>query len=110
MKILVLSMYEDENSVIRMLRLGVLRGYVLKDIRKQELEQALASLVDKGYYYSEMITGKLIHAISHFDEIKTEPCLSFRSWPGSASGSSRVPGELVCSELKPIRILRTGCV
>ena len=68
-KILVLSMYENENAIIRMLKSGA-RGYVLKDIRKKELEQALASLVSKGYYYTEMITGKLIHVISTLDEAK----------------------------------------
>ncbi len=68
-KILVLSMYENENALIRMLKLGV-RGYVLKDIRKNELQQALSSLVTKGYYYTEMITGKLIHVINTMDEAK----------------------------------------
>jgi len=94
-KILVLSMYEDENSVIRMLRLGA-RGYVLKDIRKKELEQALASLVEKGYYYTEMITGKLIHAISHFDEIKADP--SFKELAGLSQREIEFL-KLVCSEL-----------
>lgn len=68
-KILVLSMYENENSIIRMLKAGA-RGYVLKDIRKKELKEALASLVTKGYYYSEMITGRLIHVVSTLDEAK----------------------------------------
>ena len=58
-KILVLSMYENENSIIRMLKAGA-KGYVLKDIRKSELQQALSSLVTKGYYYTEMVTGKLL--------------------------------------------------
>jgi two-component system invasion response regulator UvrY len=62
-KVLALSMYENENGIIRMLRLGV-RGYMLKDIRKQELQQALLSLMQKGYYYTEMVTGKLVHAIN----------------------------------------------
>ncbi len=68
-KILVLSMYENENAIIRMLKSGA-RGYVLKDIRKKELEQALSSLVSKGYYYTEMVTGKLIHVINTLDEVK----------------------------------------
>jgi two-component system, NarL family, invasion response regulator UvrY len=68
-KILVLSMYENENAIIRMLKAGA-RGYVLKDIRKKELEQALSSLVSKGYYYTEMVTGKLIHVINALDEAK----------------------------------------
>ncbi|MDP4261149.1 MAG: response regulator transcription factor [Bacteroidota bacterium] len=69
MKVLVLSMYENENAIIRMLKAGA-RGYVLKDIRKKELEQALSSLVSKGYYYTEMVTGKLIHAINTLDDAK----------------------------------------
>jgi DNA-binding NarL/FixJ family response regulator len=68
-KVLALSMYENENAVIGMLRLGV-RGYVLKDIRKQELEQALSSLTSKGYYYTELVTGKLIHALNSLHEEK----------------------------------------
>ena len=68
-RVLVLSMYENENSVIRMLRLGA-RGYVLKDIRKQELQQALTSLVEKGYYYTDHVTGRLIYAINNLDEVK----------------------------------------
>jgi len=68
-KVLVLSMYENENVIIRMLKSGA-RGYVLKDIRKKELEQALSSLVSKGYYYTEMVTGKLIHVINTLDDAK----------------------------------------
>lgn len=69
MKILVLSMYENENAIIRMLKSGA-RGYLLKDIRKKELEQALFSLVSKGYFYTEMVTGKLIHVINTLDEVR----------------------------------------
>lgn len=68
-KILVLSMYENENAVIRMIKAGA-KGYVLKDITKKELEQALSSLVNKGYYYTDMITGKLIHILSGSDDNK----------------------------------------
>ena len=90
--ILALSMYENENTIIRMLRAGA-RGYVLKDIRKQELEQALASLVSKGYYYTEIITGKLIHAINNFDE------------PGSGS----VLKDLTSLNQREIEFLKLAC-
>lgn len=69
-KVLVLSMYENENAIIRMIKSGA-KGYVLKDIRKKELEQALSSLVTKGYYYSDLVTGKLIHVINTGDEKKS---------------------------------------
>lgn len=66
-KILVLSMFDNESAIIRMMRLGV-KGYILKDIRKLELKAALDSLTVKGYYYSDLVTGKLIRTISTMDE------------------------------------------
>lgn len=68
-KILVLSMFDNENAIMRMMRLGV-KGYILKDIRKMELKVALDSLISKGYYYSDLVTGKLIHSITKADEEK----------------------------------------
>lgn len=66
-KVLSLSMYDDEQSIIRMLKCGA-KGYILKDIEPSEFKIALDALVKKGFYYSEMISGKLIHAINSFDE------------------------------------------
>jgi two-component system, NarL family, invasion response regulator UvrY len=61
-KILALSMYDADNSVIRMLKNGA-KGYILKDSSPAELRKALDSVVRKGFYYSEMVTGKLIHTL-----------------------------------------------
>lgn len=91
-KILALSMNENENAIIRMLRLGV-RGYVLKDIRKQELEQALTSLINKGYYYTELVTGKLIHALNTLNEESNGPSLK----------------ELVSLNQREIEFLKLAC-
>ena len=68
-KILVLSMYENENAIIRMIKAGA-KGYILKDIRKKELELALSSLVAKGYFYTDLVTGKLIHNINAGEDKK----------------------------------------
>lgn len=66
-KILALSMYDNENSVIRMLRNGAV-GYILKASKPFELSIAISSLMEKGFYHSELVTGKLIHAINRLDE------------------------------------------
>jgi|SRR5665213_573535 len=66
-KILALSMYDNENSIIRMFKAGV-KGYILKDCDPSELKNALEALVTKGFYYSEMVTGKLIHTINNLDD------------------------------------------
>jgi two-component system, NarL family, invasion response regulator UvrY len=66
-KILALSMYDNENSVIRMFKAGV-KGYILKDCEPHELKAALDAVIQKGYFYSELVTGKLIHSINNLDE------------------------------------------
>ena len=65
-KVLALSMYDSENSIIRMLRSGA-RGYILKDSDPGELQQALLDVQQKGYYHSEMITSRLIRLVNDLD-------------------------------------------
>lgn len=65
-KVLALSMYDNESSVIRMFKAGA-KGYILKDCDPVDLKTALCSLVTKGFYYSEMVTGKLIRTINSMD-------------------------------------------
>jgi len=62
-KVLALSMYDEEDSIIKMLRNGA-RGYILKDCELLELQAALQSVLIKGYHYSETITGRLIHNLT----------------------------------------------
>lgn len=66
-KVLALSMYDTDSSVVRMLKNGA-KGYILKDIEAAELRAALDSIVEKGYYYTDTVTGKLIHLITALDE------------------------------------------
>ena len=63
-KILVVSMIEKEESIVRMLKLGV-KGYLSKDVEPKELDEALHAIMNKGFYYTDFITGKLIHAIQN---------------------------------------------
>lgn len=60
--ILVVSMVQKEESIVRMLKLGV-KGYVCKDIEPWELGEALQSIANKGFYYTDFITGKLVHSL-----------------------------------------------
>lgn len=62
-KVLALSMYDNENAVIRMFKAGA-KGYILKDCEPSELKNALYSLITKGFYYSEMVTGTFIRTIN----------------------------------------------
>lgn len=66
-KVLALSMYDNETSIIRMLKAGA-RGYILKDSEPIELKSAINALIEKGVYYSELVNGKLIHAINNMGD------------------------------------------
>jgi DNA-binding NarL/FixJ family response regulator len=73
-KVLALSMFSDERTIIRMLRQGA-RGYVLKNIDPEELRKALDSVVKKNFYLSEEISGKIISGL-HKDVDRAEETIS----------------------------------
>lgn len=57
-KVLALSMMDDDGSVIRMIKAGA-KGYVLKDSEPEELIQAIRIIADNGFFYSERIAGRI---------------------------------------------------
>ncbi len=61
-KILVISMVEKEEIIVKMLKLGV-KGYLCKDVEPNELAEALRAIFNKGIYYTDFITGKLVHSL-----------------------------------------------
>lgn len=72
MKVLALSMYDNEPSIIKMMRNGA-KGYLLKDTEPKEFKLALDAVMQKGFYYSEMVTGRLIHAVNNMDDSPQQP-------------------------------------
>ncbi|MDB5201867.1 MAG: DNA-binding response regulator [Ferruginibacter sp.] len=89
-KVLVLSMIEQEETIIRMLKLGV-KGYLSKDVEPAELKDALAAIIHKGFYYTDFITGKLVHTLQ-VDQQHAEAILKM-------SEREKKFLELACSEL-----------
>ena len=61
-KICALSMNDSDISIIRMLRTGA-RGYLPKACATSELKLAMDAIMQKGYHYSEILTGHLLHSI-----------------------------------------------
>ena len=56
------QLIEQEETIVRMLRLGV-KGYLCKDVEPKQLSEAINALLNKGYYYTDFVTGKLVHAL-----------------------------------------------
>jgi DNA-binding NarL/FixJ family response regulator len=62
-RILTLSMQDDEKTLIRMIKCGA-NGYLLKNIHPAELEKALDILVTKGFYYPDWATSTVLMSIA----------------------------------------------
>jgi DNA-binding NarL/FixJ family response regulator len=58
--ILMLTMYNTELTMIRLLQAGV-RGFLKKDATPLQLKSAINSVMEFGYYYTNNTTGKLIN-------------------------------------------------
>lgn len=88
--VLILSMYDTELMLIKMLQSGV-KGFMKKDIHPAELNKAIHSVVEDGYYYSAHTSTKLAgffrnsQTVPIWNKIMTEQELSFM--------------QLVCTEM-----------
>ncbi len=59
-KIIVLSMFEDADKVLLMIKMGV-KGYLLKDAEPNEFEQALQRVAQGEVYYPDFVTRHLLN-------------------------------------------------
>ena len=55
-KIIVLSMYEDERFIIHLLELGV-NGYLLKNAEPEEMEYTIETVMTKDFCFNDQITN-----------------------------------------------------
>ncbi|MFM7430684.1 MAG: response regulator [Flammeovirgaceae bacterium] len=103
-KVLVVSMVEKEETIVKMLKLGV-KGYLCKDVEPKELGEALEAVNNKGYYYTDFITGKLVHSLQNGNaekqkELETTPI----------NNQEKQFLELACSELTYAEIADKMCL
>lgn len=61
--VMVLSMQNDEQSVIKMVKNGA-KSYLLKNSHPRELEAALQKLVENGFYYPEWASKIIFSSIN----------------------------------------------
>jgi two-component system, NarL family, response regulator NreC len=61
-KILILSMYDDHVFVIKGIEHGA-NGYLSKDSDAEEIEKAIHSAINTGYYLNDKTTKHLVHQL-----------------------------------------------
>ena len=65
-KILVLSMMDNDTAIISMLKSGA-RGYVLKDSKPLVFRQALDEIRDKGFFMNDLVSNKMLNYVKGED-------------------------------------------
>ncbi len=68
-KVLALSTMDSDTAIIRMIRSGA-KGYVLKDAEPAELKRAFEEVFSRGYFYNELVTHKVLHAVNQLIDTK----------------------------------------
>ena len=68
MKFLVLTMFNTEYAIMRMLRGGA-NGYTLKNCNPNELKKALTAIYETGYYHSELVSNRIHTSLKNEDKI-----------------------------------------
>lgn len=93
--ILVVSMFETEEAIIRMLRVGV-KGYLSKDIEVEDMHKALEAISSGGHYYADFVFDAMATGMPQKNELPSQTCGVY--WK-ELSENEKVFLELACTEL-----------
>ncbi|MBF04598.1 MAG: DNA-binding response regulator [Flavobacterium sp.] len=64
LKVIALSVNDDEETIIKMIKHGA-KGYLLKDTSPQIFEEALKTVADKGFFFTELVSGLLVNRLDN---------------------------------------------
>ncbi|MHC0441746.1 response regulator transcription factor [Flavobacterium sp. 3-210] len=59
LKVIALSVNDDEEIIIKMITNGA-KGYLLKDTSPEIFKEAIISVIEKGFYFTELVSGMLV--------------------------------------------------
>ncbi len=109
-KILILTMYANEEYAIRVIRAGA-AGFLIKGASTDELLKAVRKVVGKGTYISPAILEKMTERMTQPPEETPESVLSNREIQVlvqlSRGGSSREVAENLCLSLSTVETYRS---
>ncbi len=101
-KSMALSVNDDDQSIIRMLRAGAV-GYVLKDSETAQLNTALVEVKTKGYFHNDLVTNTLIKSVNPKPSDYTRLPIVFQ-------GREQEFLKLACTELTYKEIADNMCI
>ena len=105
-KVLAISTMDSENAIIKMIKQGAV-GYILKDSEPSELKLAFDEALNKGYFYNDLVTRKILHSINQLADVKSGLSLfaslsqreiEFIKWACSEKTYQEIAKEMFLSE------------
>lgn len=63
LKVIALSVNDDEEIIIKMITNGA-KGYLLKDTSPEIFKEAIECVIEKGFYFTELVSGMLINKVN----------------------------------------------
>lgn len=63
LKVIALSVNDDEDIIIKMITNGA-KGYLLKDTSPEIFKEAIECVIEKGFYFTELVSGMLINKVN----------------------------------------------
>ena len=102
-KVLMLTMLNDDITLIRLLKLGA-NGFLNKDVEPEELRTALLSISNRGDYFTPDLAGKLVEVIRNPQEKYgnlyglSEKELEFTRWACSEMSYSEIGEKMFVSK------------
>ncbi|MNE14090.1 Response regulator UvrY [compost metagenome] len=63
LRVIALSVNDDEEIIIKMITNGA-KGYLLKDTSPEIFKEAIECVVEKGFYFTELVSGMLINKVN----------------------------------------------
>lgn len=100
-KVLALSMFEDDEPIINMLKCGA-GGYILKESNASDLVHAIKTIARHDYFLNDLVSGKVLRSIQ--EEMRAPQ-------PASELNANEIRFlELCCSELTYKEIADKMCL
>lgn len=100
-KVIVVSMYDEDRFVIHMLEKGV-HGYLLKDTSTDEVEKAIHRVAEEGFYYSDFVS-RAMHRKMVNRSANKQPTFSTTAHVGLSNREQEVL-RLLCDGLSTTEI------
>ena len=68
-KVIILSTHDEEKVIVQLMELGA-NGYMLKNSEPDEIDLAIRSVAQSGYYFSDLVDRVMLHGLVKKEQVR----------------------------------------